>query len=127
MGRDRRLQLVTAPPVDLNAQLAALVRPRKYYQQYFATREANGNMLDAPQGLQAFLSAYFHYKSADWKGNTPFALEARTGEELAKMPTYYVMDLDKGIGRNGRTGNAFCRGDGKVQMADRRRIRRIHR
>jgi pimeloyl-ACP methyl ester carboxylesterase len=86
-----------APPIDVNAQLAALPRPRKYYQQYFTTREANGNMLNAPQGLQAFLRAYFHYKSADWKGNTPFALKARTGEELAKMPTYYVMDLEKGM------------------------------
>jgi pimeloyl-ACP methyl ester carboxylesterase len=91
------LGAVSAPPVDVNAQLAALPRPRKYYQQYFTTREANGNMLNAPQGLQAFLRAYFHYKSADWKGNSPFALKARTGEELAKMPTYYVMDLEKGM------------------------------
>jgi pimeloyl-ACP methyl ester carboxylesterase len=91
------LGAATAPPVDINAELAALPRPRKYYQQYFTTREANGNMLNAPQGLQAFLRAYFHYKSADWKGNTPFALKARAGEELAKMPTYYVMDLEKGM------------------------------
>ena len=88
---------VAAPAVDIDAQLAALPRPRKYYQQYFTSRDANRNMLDAPQGLQAFFRAYFHFKSADWKGNTPFALAARTGEELAKMPTYYVMDLDKGM------------------------------
>ena len=86
-----------ASPIDINARLASLPRPRKYYQQYFTTRDADRNMLHAPQGLQAFLRAYFYYKSADWKGNTPFALKARTAEELAKMPTYYVMDLEKGM------------------------------
>jgi pimeloyl-ACP methyl ester carboxylesterase len=53
--------------------------------------------LHAPQGLHAFLRAYYHYKSADWKGNKPFALKARTAEEMSKIPTYYVMDKDKGM------------------------------
>jgi pimeloyl-ACP methyl ester carboxylesterase len=54
-------------------------------------------MRNCPQGLNAFLRAYYHYKSADWKGNKPFRLAALTAEELAKMPTYYIMDLDKGM------------------------------
>ena len=54
-------------------------------------------MLHAPQGLHAFLRAYYHYKSADWKENKPHPLKARTAEEMAKMPTYYVMDRDKGM------------------------------
>src|SRR5262249_38521780 len=29
--------------------------------------------------------------------NKPFRLKARTAEELAKIPTYYVMDKDKGM------------------------------
>jgi pimeloyl-ACP methyl ester carboxylesterase len=82
---------------DIDAQLAALNRPRKYYMRYFCTREANANMLNAPQGVHAFLRAYYHYKSADWKLNKPFPLKARTADELAKMPTYYVMDLDLGM------------------------------
>jgi pimeloyl-ACP methyl ester carboxylesterase len=82
---------------DIEAQLAALSRPRKYYMRYFCTREANANMLNAPQGLHAFLRAYYHYKSAGWKLNKPFPLKARTADELAKMPTYYVMDLDLGM------------------------------
>jgi pimeloyl-ACP methyl ester carboxylesterase len=88
------------PPVtdeDIDAQLAKLDRPRKYYQQYQRTRGANDDMLHAPQGLHAFFRAYYHYKSADWKGNKPFRLKARTAEELAKIPTYYVMDLNKGM------------------------------
>jgi len=82
---------------DIDTQLAGLRRPRKYYMRYFCTRVANANMLNAPQGLHAFLRAYYHYKSADWKLNKPFPLEARTADELAKMPTYYVMDLDLGM------------------------------
>jgi pimeloyl-ACP methyl ester carboxylesterase len=61
------------------------------------TREADGNMRNCPQGLHDFFRAYYYYKSADWKQNKPFPLKARTAEELAKMPTYYVMDLDKGM------------------------------
>jgi len=36
-------------------------------------------------------------KSADWKENHPAPLAARTAVEWAKMPRYYVMDLDKGM------------------------------
>jgi pimeloyl-ACP methyl ester carboxylesterase len=82
---------------NLNEELAALPRPRKYYQQYYTTREAESNMRNCPQGLHAFFRAYYYYKSADWKENKPFPLKARTAEEMAKMPTYYVMDLNKGM------------------------------
>jgi pimeloyl-ACP methyl ester carboxylesterase len=82
---------------ELDAEMAKLDRPRKYYQNYQRTRGANDNMLHAPQGLHAFLRAYYHYKSADWKGNKPFPLRARTAEEMSKIPTYYVMDKDKGM------------------------------
>jgi pimeloyl-ACP methyl ester carboxylesterase len=84
-----------APVLSIDDQLAQLEPPRKYYQRYYTTRAANHDMQDAPQGLRAFLRAYYHYKSADWPGNQPFPLKARTGEELAKLPTYYVMDLNQ--------------------------------
>lgn len=88
----------TATPSDtLDQQLAGLARPRKYYMTYYTTREANGNMRNAPQGLHAFLRAYYHFKSADWKQNKPFPLKARTAEELAQLPTYYVMDRNLGM------------------------------
>jgi len=82
---------------SINDDLAKLSPPRKHYQVYYTTREANDNMRNAPQGLHAFLRAYYHYKSADWKGNAPFRLKSLTAEELAKMPHYYIMDLDKGM------------------------------
>jgi pimeloyl-ACP methyl ester carboxylesterase len=78
-------------------ELAALKPPRKHYQRYYATREANDNMWHAPQGVHDFLRAYYHMKSADWKKNAPFPLKARTASEWAKLPRYYVMDLDKGM------------------------------
>ena len=87
-----------APTDDqLDAELAKLNPPRKYYQNYQRTRGANDNMLHAPQGLHAFFRAYYHYKSADWKGNKPHPLKARTPEEMAQIPTYYVMERDKGM------------------------------
>jgi pimeloyl-ACP methyl ester carboxylesterase len=54
-------------------------------------------MLHAPQGLHAFFRAYYHYKSADWKGNNPHPLKGRTAAEMAQIPTYYVMERDKGM------------------------------
>ena len=78
---------------DIHAALAALARPRKHYQWYYSTRPANDDMWKAPQGVHAFLRAYYHHKSADWKNNKPFELKGWTAEELARMPTYYIMDL----------------------------------
>jgi pimeloyl-ACP methyl ester carboxylesterase len=88
----------SATPGDrIYDELAALKPPRKHYQRYYSTREANDNMRNAPQGVHAFLRAYYHMKSADWKQNKPFRLESRTAAEWAKLPRYYVMDLEKGM------------------------------
>ena len=104
----RRLALMSAPfpsPPDISPQppptvsihdeLAALDRPRKHYHWYYSTRPANADMQDCTQGVHEFLRAYFHHKSADWAGNRPFRLAGWTAEELARMPTYYIMDLDR--------------------------------
>ncbi len=82
---------------DLYDELAKLPRPRKHYQAYYRTREANENMWQAPQGLHAFMRGYYHYKSADWKENKPYRLKSRAAAEMAKMPTYYIMDLQDGM------------------------------
>ncbi|WP_228391975.1 alpha/beta fold hydrolase [Gluconobacter aidae] len=79
----------------LAAALAALDPPRMYYQHYLSTSGANEDMWHPPQGLHAFLRAFFYVKSADWPGNKPHPLQARTATEFSKMPTYYVMDLGK--------------------------------
>jgi len=83
--------------VGVHEQLARLDPPRKHYQWYYSTREANADMHDAPQGIHDFLRAYYHYKSADWARNNPVPLKSFTAGELAKLPTYYIMELHKGM------------------------------
>ena len=75
------------------AALASLARPRKHYQDYYCGRAADADMRHAPQGIADFLRAYYHHKSADWQANRPFELGGFVADELAKMPTYYIMDL----------------------------------
>jgi pimeloyl-ACP methyl ester carboxylesterase len=104
----RALALMSAPfggppatarpaPDPVHDALAALPRPRKHYQWYYSTREADADMLRCPQGVHAFLRAYYHMKSADWKLNQPYDLESWSAPELAKMPTYYIMDLGRNM------------------------------
>jgi pimeloyl-ACP methyl ester carboxylesterase len=82
---------------DLQKELAALPRPRKHYRAYLATRGANDDMWHAPQGVHDLLRAQFYFKSADWKENKPFPLKSWSSSELAKLPDYYVMDLNKTV------------------------------
>ena len=83
--------------VDIDQALAALPRPRKHYATWSASHEANEDMWHAPQGIHNLLRQMFYFKSADWEGNHPYPLKSWTAAELAKMPTYYIMDLNKGI------------------------------
>ncbi len=87
--------LTAAVSPKIHEALAALERPRKHYQWYYSTREANADMMACRQGLHAFLRGYYHIKSADRTGNRPFRLASWTAEALAQMPTYYIMDLDR--------------------------------
>jgi len=82
-----------AMPDGVHAAMAALPRPRKHYHWYYSTRPANEDMWHCKQGVHDFLRAYFHHKSADWAENKPFRLGGWVAGELAKMPTYYIMDL----------------------------------
>ncbi len=84
--------MVPASPT-IHEALAALPRPRKHYQWYYSTRPANAQMWHCRQGVHDFLRAYFHHKSADWAENRPHRLATWSAPELARMPTYYIMDL----------------------------------
>jgi pimeloyl-ACP methyl ester carboxylesterase len=76
---------------DIQAGLARLTPPRKHYQWYFSSQAAQPDLMAAPQGLHAFLRAYYHAKSADWVGNRPERLASWRAEDLAGLPDYYVM------------------------------------
>jgi len=82
---------------DFNQSLSTLEPPRKHYQWYYSTREANADMHACPQGLHAFLRAYYHVKSADWPKNKPHPLAAWTAEALEVLPNYYLMQKDQGM------------------------------
>jgi pimeloyl-ACP methyl ester carboxylesterase len=88
---------VPKPEDPVHRELAKLPRPRKHYQWYYSTRPANADMHRADQGVHDFLRAYYHHKSADWKANQPYPLQGWTATELAKLPTYYVMDFSKNM------------------------------
>ena len=85
-----------APALDtVHRDLAALARPRKHYQWYYSSASADLDMRECAQGVHDFLRAYFHHKSADWDANRPHPLTSWCASELAKLPSYYVMDLDE--------------------------------
>jgi pimeloyl-ACP methyl ester carboxylesterase len=105
----------TSPLAAIPDALAQLPRPRKHYQWYYSTPSANADMLHCPQGVHDFLRAYYHVKSGDWHANTPHPLASWSASELARMPTYYVMDLDQNMAQTvapempGRDEIAACR------------------
>lgn len=80
--------------IQVFEQLGSLSPPRKHYVAYFSGPTANDDILQAPQGLHAFLRGYFHIKSADWKQNNPHPLSALSASALAVLPHYYVMPLE---------------------------------
>jgi pimeloyl-ACP methyl ester carboxylesterase len=84
------------PSGGVHEELAKLQPPRKHYQRYYCTSNANGEMT-YPGGaaLRTFLRGYFHLKSADWDGNTPHRLDEGSATQLARMPHYYIMPADK--------------------------------
>jgi hypothetical protein len=79
----------------VHQDLAELTSPRLHYQRYFCLPQANTDLLEYAQGLHDFLRAYFYMKSADWTGHAPAPLRSASAADLATMPEYYVMALDK--------------------------------
>ncbi len=79
----------------IHKNLKDLQVPRKHYQWYYSSKQANDDMhLKSKKKLHQFLRCYFHTKSADWKQNFPHKLKAWTAKELAKLPEYYIMKLN---------------------------------
>ena len=115
-----RRHRAAAPAPSLDEELAKLPQPRKHYQTYYTTREANENMWHPPQGVHNFLRAYYHMKSADWAPNKPFPLANNSATEMAKLPRYYVMDLDKGMAEQVAGDMPSAAADREVQVAHRR-------
>ena len=90
-------EVTSSDEVDIAGELALLERPRKHYQHYYRTPEANSDIMGSKDGVSNFIRAYYHHKSADWKENQPFRLSSWAARDLAQMPTYYIMDLNMGM------------------------------
>jgi pimeloyl-ACP methyl ester carboxylesterase len=90
-------ETVASKRSNIHDDLAQLSQPRKHYRWYYSERSANDNMSNCDQGVHNFLRGYYHLKSADWRDNRPYPLTAWTAEELAKLPGYYVMNLNEGM------------------------------
>jgi pimeloyl-ACP methyl ester carboxylesterase len=88
---------------ELDAEYAKLNPPRKGYQDYWASPEAERDMKNVPQGMTNFFRAFYYMKSADFPGNQNLrplhavhtAKEA--AEQNAQMPEYYVMRRGTGM------------------------------
>jgi pimeloyl-ACP methyl ester carboxylesterase len=88
---------------DLDEEYAKLDPPRKGYQDYWRSREAEEDMKHVPQGMTNFFRAFYYMKSADFPGNQNLqpmhavrtAKEA--AEQNARMPEYYVMRRGKSM------------------------------
>ena len=79
----------------IHQDLKKLKQPRKHYQWYYSTKQANTDMhLKNKKKLHKFLRSYFHTKSADWDSNSPYELKSWSAIELAKLPEYYIMKLE---------------------------------
>ena len=87
----------TASAIDIQSELAKLQTPRKHYKWYNSTKDAGREWSTPAQGLHDFLRGYIHVKSADWENNQPYPLKEWSAEELANMPYYYIMPLDKSM------------------------------
>ena len=86
-----------APPAEdpIHAALLALPSPRRHYLTYYAGPEANDDMWTCAQGVSNMLRGYYHHKSADWSNNRPHPLGTWSAEQLALMPSYYIMPADQ--------------------------------
>jgi pimeloyl-ACP methyl ester carboxylesterase len=94
---ERKSAMTGLADTSLDAGLARLNPPRKHYQWYYSTEGADAEMHGCPQGVHAFLRAYYHMKSADWPQNRPERLAGWGAEALAALPTYYIMNKREGM------------------------------
>jgi len=105
----------TSRGADIHAELAKLARPRKHYQWYYSTRQANADLWHCPQGVHAFLRGYFH------QGQQPLPLEIleRRGAGEDADLLHYVSEQEHGGDRGGR--DAFGRRNRSMPVARRGR------
>jgi len=53
-------------------------------------------MWKCPQGVHDFLRAYYTTRALTGRTTNPFRLKSWSARRAGEMPTYYIMDLDRG-------------------------------
>jgi pimeloyl-ACP methyl ester carboxylesterase len=88
---------------ELDAEYARLNPPRRGYQDYWASKEADQDMKHVPQGMSDFFRAFYYMKGAEFPGNQhltplkPMPTAKEAAAENARMPEYYVMRRDRSM------------------------------
>jgi pimeloyl-ACP methyl ester carboxylesterase len=81
----------------MNEALSRLDPPRKHYQWYYSTREANSNMWLAEAGPAGLHPRLLPPQERRLGRQQALRLVGWEASELAKMPTYYIMPLELGM------------------------------
>ena len=94
---------------ELDAEFAKLNPPRRDYQEYWASKQADEDMKHMPQSMSDFFRAFYYMKGGEFPGNQnltplrPMPTAREAAAENARMPEYYVMRRDqRHAGHDGR-------------------------
>ena len=88
---------------ELDAEFAKLHPPRRDYQVYWASKQADEDMKHVAQGMSDFFRAFYYMKGGEFPANQnltplrPMQTAREAAEENARMPEYYVMRRDRGM------------------------------
>ena len=96
-GTERKAAYTAA---ELDAEFAKLNPPRRDYQEYWASKQADEDMKHMPQSMSDFFRAFYYMKGGEFPGNQnltplrPMPTAREAAAENARMPEYYVMRRD---------------------------------
>jgi pimeloyl-ACP methyl ester carboxylesterase len=88
---------------ELDAEFAKLNPPRRDYQDYWASKQADEDMKHMPQSMSDFFRAFYYMKGGEFPDNQnltplrPMPTAREAAQENARMPEYYVMRRDRGM------------------------------
>ena len=88
---------------ELDAEYAKLNPPRRGYQEYWASKQADEDMKHVPQGMSDFFRAFYYMKGGEFPENQnlvplrPMPTAREAAAENARMPEYYVMRRDRSM------------------------------
>ena len=79
---------------ELDAEFAKLNPPRRDYQEYWASKQADDDMKHMPQSMSDFFRAFYYMKGGEFPGNQnltplrPMPTAREAAAENARMPEY---------------------------------------